>query len=74
MVYNNYNINGVYYNGYTITKIYGCGGVVVWFSEQPQPTTQYRWVRTDDTTCINYTPSTYRWMRTNDTTCVEDNG
>lgn len=44
----NSSINKVYYSGYTISKIYACGGSLVW-SDTPTPI--YRWIQTDVTTC-----------------------
>lgn len=34
MKYNNYDITKIYYSGYTITKVMGCGGLTV-FEENP---------------------------------------
>lgn len=34
----NSSINKVYYNGYTISKIYACGGSLVWSGDTPTPT------------------------------------
>ena len=39
-----------------------------------QPSTIYRWVKTNNTTCVEDTPTTiYRWIQTSGTTCVENN-
>lgn len=37
----NSSINKVYYNGYTISKIYACGGSLVWSGDTPTPPTPY---------------------------------
>ena len=41
-------INNVHYSGYTISKIYACGGSLVW---EKSAETIYRWVKTDSLTC-----------------------
>ena len=33
------SINKVYYSGYTISKIYACGGSLVWSGDTPTPPT-----------------------------------
>ena len=39
-----------------------------------QPSTIYRWIKTDNTTCVEDTPTTiYRWIQTSGTTCIENN-
>ena len=71
MIYFNGNIKEIHYKGFAITKIYSCGGELVWQKEMP---TIYRWVKTEETTCVEETPVIeYRWVKTDDTTCVEDN-
>ncbi len=39
IVSGNTNISNVYYSGYTITKIYACGGELVWSGDTPTPPT-----------------------------------
>lgn len=41
----NTNINKIYYNGYTISKIYACGGSLVW-SGGTTPTGATKWIGT----------------------------
>ena len=38
-----------------------------------QPSTIYRWVKTDNTTCVEDTETIYRWIQTSGTTCIENN-
>ena len=37
MKYDNYNINTIYYSGYTIVRAYGCNGELVFGEEPPTP-------------------------------------
>lgn len=38
IVFCNNNITGIHYSGYTITKVYACGGEVVYEAQRPVPT------------------------------------
>ena len=57
----NSNINKVIYSGYTISKIYACGGSLVWPDTPPTPVGAYRFhvKKTDDTDVYSYCDGAY---------------
>lgn len=60
----------VHFNGHNIIGVYNSLGKV--WPESVE--TIYRWVKTDETTCVEDEPTIiFRYVKTDVTTCVEDN-
>lgn len=65
-------LSAVHYNGHDLVMVYSGSHKVFPDDVPPQPTI-YRWIRTDDTVCVEDEPTViYRWVQTEETTCVED--